>query len=171
MKCWSAGGPTAEFLIKLAHLSQTLILPCKLQALPTAVVEPPIVGLLADAAALLAAIECFGRILAPMAVTAADLSIKGTPDYARAGDTLSLRMPLNIRHAGQSTEEVAVSLGVIDRVTIVKAGLESPGIEPQALVPVLAPDSARRSLVVSLHISPTASTGARVVISTFKLAG
>lgn len=47
----------------------------QLLALPTGVVEPPVVGLVVDDSALLANTAAFGRIIAPSAVTAADLAL------------------------------------------------------------------------------------------------
>ena len=48
-----------------------------LLALPTAVVEPPSIRIVADEAALLAGAAVFGRVVAPRAITAADLNSRG----------------------------------------------------------------------------------------------
>ena len=69
-------------------------------------VEPPLVGLLADAAALLSSIVCFGRVLAPLAITASDLSLASVPKSVFPHNTLQLRLSLGARHAAQSAEEL-----------------------------------------------------------------
>lgn len=99
-------------------------------ALPTTSVEPPHIALLADEAALLATIAALGRLVAPCAVTAANLALEGVhwQSRVRAGGTVRLRLALQGTHlAAQSTEELEVSLGTAAAATHVEASLESRG--------------------------------------------
>lgn len=83
-----------------------------LLALPTTSIEPPHVGLVMDVSALIPEIAVFGRVVAPRAVTAADLALDATPNIARSGDPLLLRFVLlSAFHASLPTEELEVSLG------------------------------------------------------------
>lgn len=105
----------------------------RLQALPTHIVEPPLVGLVADTSALLDSVAGFGRVLAPLCVTAEDLSIESAYSSHYAGDVLLWRLTLGSRHAAQSTDEVEVSLVRLVAMTSVDASLEADGDEPQTL--------------------------------------
>jgi len=71
------------------------------------------VGLTMDTPALLASIAGFGRVVAPLGITAADVTLEGVPSHVRPGQTLQLRLALGARHAEQSTEELEVSLGAL----------------------------------------------------------
>ena len=142
-----------------------------LQALPTAVIEPPFVGLLADAPALLSSIADFGRVLAPLPITVADLSLEGVPSKVRPGGTLRLRLSLGARHAAQSAEELEVSLGRLAEMTRVDATQSSPGLEPQSLEATLASDAAQRCLHISLDVPLAASDDASVDIIVASVAG
>jgi len=82
-----------------------------LRALPTAPVEPPHVGLVMDASALLADIASLGSVMAPLAISASDVTLEDVPTHAWPGETLQLRLALGDRHAEQSTAELEVSLG------------------------------------------------------------
>ena len=132
----------------------------QLQTLSTAVVEPPYVGLLADAAALLSSIAGFGRVLAPLSITAADLSLEGMPSRVRLGNPLRLHLSLGTRHAAQCAEELEVSLCMLATATHVEATVEGSGVEPQTLQVALVPDAAQRCLLVSFLIkTPCAIPG------------
>jgi len=124
---WSAGDPRrASFRMQWRRLSDAELmsrhaeliarlegLEAQLRALPTAPVEPPHVGLTMDTPALLASIAGFGRIVAPLGISAADVTLEGVPSHVRPGQTLQLRLALGDRHAEQSTEELEVSLGAL----------------------------------------------------------
>ena len=142
----------------------------QLQALPTAVVEPPLVGLLADEPALLSSIAGFGRVLAPLPITADDFIVKGVPSCVRRGNTLYLCLALGARHAAQSAEELEVSLGRLVKDTRVESTLEGPGVE-QTLLASLAPHALRRCLRISLDVPSGASRDARVKMSVVSVAG
>jgi len=103
----------AELIARLEGLE------AQLRALPTAPVEPPHVGLTMDASALLASIAGFGRIVAPLGISAADVTLEGVPSHVRPGQTLQLRLALGARHAEQSTEELEVSLGALAAAVLV----------------------------------------------------
>ena len=143
----------------------------KLQTLPTAVVEPPLVGLLADAPALLSSIAGFGRVIAPLPVTASDLSLDYVPNRVRPGDTLRMRLSLGAHHAAQSAEELEVSLGRLAEMTRVDAIQSSPGLEPESLEVTLASDAAQRCLHISFHVPSYASNNASVDINVVSVAG
>ena len=137
----------------------------RLQALPTAVVEPPFVGLLADVPTLLSSILGFGRVLAPLSITAADLSLERTPRNVRPGVTTSLRLSLGSRHAAQCLEELAVSFELLGKCSCVEATLEEPGLVPQSLRANLRPNAEQRCLVAFFDIPPSASVSATVNFS------
>ena len=117
-------------------------------------VELPLpVGLLADAPALLSSIAVYGRVLEPLPITAAsNLSLEVVPSRVRPDGTMRLRLSLGARHADQSTEELEVSLAPVATTISTVASFEVPGAEPQALVPTISTDPARRCLYVSLVI-------------------
>ena len=142
----------------------------QIQALPTVTVEPPLMGLVADTTVLLAAFAGFGRLIAPLAVTAADLSLQDAPSFVRAGDTLHLRLVLGPRHASQSAEELSFSLGILETTTVVDAALSS-GIKSRALVASLAHDPTIRSLSISLPIPSSAYAYEYVVINSVEVSG
>ena len=143
----------------------------QLHALPPAVVEPPFVGLLGVATALLSSISSFGRVLAPIPITAADLSLEGVPERVRLGSTLHLCLTLGKRHADQSAEELDMSLVRLARATQVEASLEGPGVKPSPLQSVLAPDASNRCLAVCLEIptfsDPSATSFSAVAVTVF----
>ena len=143
----------------------------ELQRLPTAVVEPPFVGLLADTPALLSSIAGFGRVLAPLAITASDLSFVGVPKRMLPGNTLCLRLSLGARHEAQSAEELVVSLDRLAEAACVKAMLEGPDVEPQPLQTSFAPDIAQCCVIVSIDVHSTASSDASVNVIAVSVAG
>ena len=153
-------------------------LEAQLQSLPTAVVEPPSVGLLADTPALLASIAGFGRVLAPLPVTAADLSLEGVPSRVKPGGILLLKLSLSARHAAQSAEELEVSLGRLPqefRVDATVVVVEEPGrarVQPQWLQTTVAPDASQRCLIVSIEAcSPYVGGSASLHIGSMHVAG
>jgi len=78
-----------ELMTQHAGLASRLdALETQLRALPTAPVEPSHVGLTMDTPALLASIAGFGRIVAPLGITAADVTLEGVPSHVRPGQTL-----------------------------------------------------------------------------------
>lgn len=125
----------------------------RLPVLPTAVMEPTHMGLVTDEPALLAAIACFGRVVAPLPVTAADLSLHGAPhSRVYAGDDLCLRLSLDDRIASQSEVELQISLGQATKMTRVVAFLEVPGIGPHPLPGAVTADAANRCLIISVPV-------------------
>ena len=146
----------------------------QLEALSTAVVEPPFVGLLADSplAALLSSIAGFGRVLAPLPIAAADLRLNDVvPSSVRPGRTLRLRLSLGARHAAQSAEELEVSLGRLTTYSHVDVTLECPGMEPQQLQVTLTPDAVNRCVLVSFGIPRFCGGGANLCIRDIAVAG
>lgn len=144
----------------------------QLALLPTAVVEPPVVRLVADTSAMLTVIAGLGRVLAPLAAFALDLSIDAWPSFARPGGTVSLRLSLGARHAAQSLEEKSVVLERLESMLAVDASLEVPGgVEPRALHATAASDSALRALVLSIPVPASASAGASIGIGVITVAG
>ena len=143
----------------------------QLQRLPTAVLEPPRVGLLADAPALLSSIAGFGRVLAPMSIIAADLSLEGVPMNFRPGRKLRLRLSLGARHAAQTAEELEVSLGMLVKAMQVDVTLQGPEVEPQPLLASIAIDTSQQCVFVSLEVPTACALGARNVIASIAVAG
>lgn len=135
-----------------------------LQTLPTAVVEPPfvrVVNLELDRMCTYVftrgsysprtLIESVGRVVAPLAITAADLSV----EYGltvRQG-RIFLRLRLGARHTHQSAEEIDLSLN--EDATSVHASLTEPGSEPQPLKNgriFRDKSSAQRSILIHLDV-------------------
>ena len=162
----------ADLETQHATLSSRLVeVETHLQVLPTAVVEPPLVGLLADTPALLSNIGSLGRVLAPLSVTAANLILLDVPSSVRPGGTLHLHLSLGARHAAQSAEELEVSLGRLVEATQVDALLEGPGIVPQQLQVTFVHDTCQRCLRVSLGIPALSSRDSHVNVTALRIAG
>ena len=156
----------AELAMQHAALSSRLdAMDVLLQALPTAVVEPPRIALVDNADSLLPSIACFGRILVPLPVTVADLTLEGVPSSVRPGDFLKLRLSLGMRHAKQSTEELDDSLGMLVGATRIDATLEGPGVEPQSVSATLTADSAHHCLRIAIQVPVSVSGVASEFIS------
>lgn len=139
----------ADLMAQLPELTARLdAAEAQLLALPTAVVEPPYVGLVVDEQALLAGRASFGRIVAPSAITAADLELKGVPSFAYPGGVLSVRLvhPADL-HAPQSSEELEVSLGAAAYATVIEASLKSDSAAPQTLQVAASADVPGRCVV------------------------
>ena len=145
----------------------------QLMALPTAVVEPPVILVSADTAPAMAALTGVGRVLAPLAILAADVSFEGPPDgsYVRSGDTLKLRMSLSARYAEHSAEELVISLGRLEEGAVIDATLGKTGMMTQTLAATYHVDVALRSLFVHLPIPATALFGDSVLVRIVSVAG
>jgi len=115
------------------------------------------------ASALLASIAGFGRVVAPVCITAADVTLEGLPSHVRPGQTLQLRLALGARHADQSTEELEVSLGALAAATRCAAtrsagtdilaqisALLTPSPTMRCLASVLCPATVRPAVLMSL---------------------
>ena len=142
----------------------------QLHALPTDVVEPPIVGLLVDAATLLSSIAGFGHVLAPLSITSGDLTAEGVPTRVRPGTSQDLRLSLGARHASQSAEELEFSLGRLARVSRVEVALDNPNGDYQSLQVTLAPDTVRRGLRVTFTV-PLSACESSLRIGSIDVAG
>ena len=95
----------------------------QLQTLPAAVVEPPFVGLIADATSLLSSIVNFGRVIAPLPVSLG-VRLEPAPSSVRLGASLRLRLSVGDLHAAESAEELEVSLGKLAAATCIEASVE-----------------------------------------------
>ena len=138
----------------------------QLHALPTDVVDIPIVGLLADAATLLSSIAGFGHVIAPLPLTSAALTVEGVPARVRPGTMLHLRLSLDPRHAAQSVGDLKASIGRLMVVTQVDATLHGGEGDMLPLQATLAPDSAHHCLRVSLEI-PISAVGMSLEFAIF----
>ena len=164
--------PDADLALQYASLLSRLDdMEALLQALPIAVVEPPVVGLQIDASALLLSIAGFGSVLAPLSITAADLSLNDLPSRVRPGDTIFLRLSLGARHAAQSDDELEVSLGWLAGATNVEATVEGPGVNPRPLQASFLPDEALRSLLVCIEVPPAVLYGTTINVAAVSVAG
>lgn len=158
--------PDTALEAQYASLSSDLDeMEAQLKALPTSVIETPLVGLLADAPLLLTRITSFGHVLAPLSVTAADLTITATSSDTRVSDTLRLRLSLGARHTEQCAEELELLLGFLIGATSAEAILHGCGVDAQSLRVVLAPDAAQRCLVFSAVLPRSFSDGAPLSVA------
>jgi len=114
--------------------------------------EPPHVGLTMDTPALLASIARFGRIIAPLGITAADVTLEGVPSHVRPGQTLQLRLALGARHAEQSTEELEVSLGALAAASRCEVTLCSGTDTSAQMAALLIPSPTTRCVQVSMAV-------------------
>ena len=91
----------AKFTSRLDAAEAELLL------LPMAVVDPPIVALTASTSGVLAAITGCIRVIAPLSITAADVTHIVAPEttHVRPGATMELRLSLGDRHASQSDDD------------------------------------------------------------------
>jgi hypothetical protein len=134
-----------------------------LLALPTAVIEQPHVELILDEAAMLAGATEFGRVVAPLAVTAADLALEGASGYSHPGGSHILRLVLQSDAlVSQSAEELAVSLGAAAAATHVVATLEAEGAAPQPLRANVSADVPQCSVRIAFAVPATAPIGSLV---------
>lgn len=144
----------------------------QLLALPTSVVEPPCVKLVIDKSALLAGAAVFGRVLAPRAVTAANLTLESARRHAYPGCTLCLRLVLQgAHHAFQSGEEPGVSLGAAAAATYVESSIVNEGCAVQPLQVDAIPDILNRGIAVRIAIPVTAPVGSSVCFSPLTVFG
>ena len=152
----------AELVAQHAVLSARLdAAEAQLLALPTTSVEPPYVGLVMDASSLLPGITVFGRVIAPRAVTAADLALDVAPNIARSGDPLLLRFVLfSAFYASLSTEELEVSMGAAAAAMRVDAALKVKGAASHRLPATISVDVCNRCMIISFAIPLDAAAGA-----------
>ena len=124
-------------------------------ALPTAVIEHPMVSLRTDIPGLLSNIACFGRVFAPLSVTAADLSLvsEGIPLRLQAGGTLRLRLSLGARHANQCPDELEASLSKLIGVCRLSITLQPEVAAANADVTFSHDIIHRTSLLISVSTS------------------
>ena len=142
----------------------------QLHALPTTVMEPPLVGLSADTAALLPSITCFGRVLAPLPIMGSDLILEAIPSSVQPGDTLRLHLCVGARHASQSVEELNTSLGRLADTSVMVVTLESHGAEGRPLVMTAGHNSGRHCLYLELGV-PVVDEGFYVHVWSMSVAG
>ena len=144
----------------------------QLLALPTTVVEIPHVGVAVDSAALLAGAAVFGRVVAPLAITAADLTLEGAPHHTWPGDTVRLYLVLHsAAHAAQTAEELAVSLGAAAAATHVEATLKAEGAAPQPLQADVSADNPKRCIIISIGVPLDAPVGSSVCFGPLTMSG
>jgi hypothetical protein len=142
----------------------------QLRALATAVVEPPFLSIVSCLPALLEQIASYGAMAAPLAVTAADLTLTGLPPYALRGGPLRFQLALGDRHAGQSPEELETSLGHAVRSLRVEASLFVDGLSSQPLPAQVSSFPLSRRIDVS-HPLSEGLTGGAVSVSTIVCSG
>jgi hypothetical protein len=169
----SASLDDAELEAQLIKLTGRLdAADAQLLALPTTVVEPPHVGLVVEETAALAAVLALGRVIAPRAVTAADLTLEVASSYARPGDTLQLRVALqSAHHTSQSDEELEISLGAAAAATHVEATLKAEGGATQPLKADVSTDVSGRCVKISISIPSDALVGSLVCFGPLTVSG
>lgn len=142
----------------------------QLLALPTTVVEPPLVEQVVDWPALLAGAAAFGRVVAPRAITAADLAVEWAACNAYPGGTLRLSLALQGPHS-QSAEELDAALGAAAAATLVEASLEAPSAVPQPLRVDVSADALGRCVAISIGIPASTPTGLSVCFGALTVSG
>lgn len=156
-----------ELVIRYAELTSRLdAAEAQFLALPTNVIEIPLVRLQIDAPALLAG---FGRVLSPQAITAADLFVVDPPDV-HPGCAVRLRLALQgAKYATQSAEELGMSLAATAAVTHVDASLTGvPSQQPEISVVADVPG---RCLVICFSVPRDTPVGASVSFGPVTVSG
>jgi hypothetical protein len=166
----------SEIVARHAELTARLdAADAQLLALPTTVIEPPYVGIVIDEAALLAgAVVCvdYGRVIAPRAISAADLTFERVPIYANPGCTLRLRLVVqSALFSTQSIEELEVSLGAAAAAIHIEASLEAEGTAPRSLKADVSADIPGHYLNISILVPSDAPDGSSVCIGPLTVSG
>lgn len=164
----------AELVLRHAELRARIdAADAQLLTLPTTIVEPPYVGLTLDTSALLAGIAVVGRVVAPRAVTAADLNLEDSPCRTWPGGTVDIFLTLKgAQHASQSAEELEVSLFAVAKATNVEVSHEALGVAPQPLVTEnTSADISGRCVIVSIAVPAAAPVGSSVCIHAVTVSG
>jgi hypothetical protein len=144
----------------------------QLLALSTSVVEPPYVGVVVDEAALLAGAAVFGRVVAPLAITAADVTLKSTPSHAYTGCPLLFRLVIEgSLRASQSAEELEVSLGAAAAATHIEATLKAEGAVLQPLRADISADVPGCCVVISIGVPLDTPVGSSVCFGPLTVSG
>ena len=144
----------------------------QLLALPTSVVEPPYVGVVIDDDALLAGAAVFGRVVAPLAITAADLTLEGAPSHAYPGCALLFRLVVQgAPLASQSDDELEVSLGAAAAATHVDASLVTGSALPQPMQAEVNADVPGRYVTISIGVPLDAPVGSSVCFGPLTVSG
>ena len=117
---------------------------------PSATLEPANVGVVLDVRALLGDLALFGRILAPRAIAAAEISVVCLVS-TRAGIALQIHLALDAAHAAQSPEELSECLSASASAIEIEALLCGPeGGRRFALHVDIVPDFPGSGFIVSL---------------------
>ena len=95
----------------------------------------------------------------------------GMPNHVLPGHTLSVPLSLGTRHAGQSVEELELSLGQLAGSTLVEVSLEEPGVGVQPLYASVTVDVERGCLAVVFTVPAGASAAAHMVLTAIVVAG
>jgi hypothetical protein len=144
----------------------------QLLELPTTIVEPPYVGLIVDETTLLADVIALGRVVAPRAITAADLALDSAAPLAHPGDILKLRVALQgALHASQFSEELEVSLVAAAAATHFVATLKAEGAAPLPLQADVSTDVPGRCVCISIRVPESAPVGSSVCFGPLTVSG
>ena len=146
-------------------------LEAQMQALPTAVVEPPFVGVSSDTTQLLPIFAGFGRVHATPRLTTESFCLKVVPSSTRMRDSLHLRVFLGANHSSLSAAESEYLFSMLAVSTNVEALLEGPAVEPRVLQATWTPDTAQRCMNIYFCIPPSFFGGAFIRVSTVHMAG
>lgn len=144
----------------------------QLLILPTAVVDPPFVGLVVGELALLAGNAIIGRVVAPRAIPAAELAIECASSCALRGCNLLIRLVMKSAHsASQPAEELKVALEFVAAATHVKASLAIEGVAPEPVRTDVSADLLGRCIVISTVVPATAPVGSSVCFGPLVVSG
>lgn len=164
--------PDDEFYSQhAALLSRVGAMESQLRLLPTVVVSPSLVRLLADAGPVVSSIESFGRMLSPVTVKPVDLHLERVPCGVRSGDSLCLRLTWGTRITMQPAEELEASLGRLVETTNVEASVCGPLVELESLQSTCVADAAQHCLLVSFEIPGSSPCGSSVYVNAVRIAG
>lgn len=140
--------------------------------LPTAVIEIPHVGLVVDETMLMSGAMGFGRVVAPRAIIASDLTLECTPFYALPGVTQNCRLVLqNMQRISQSEEELAIALSAAATALHIEVTLKAVGSVPQQLQAAVSVDAPGRCIVIAITPPDSVSVGSCVCFDSLALAG
>ena len=141
----------------------------QLSALSIIPVEVLFIGLAVDTPALLSQSSGFGRVIAPRAITAADLSLLDPPCKVLPGRTLQLRLILGDSHAARPIEELGLALGFAAAAMRGTAELDTSQHDPMNVS--FAVNITTRAIDVNVDIPHTAPVCSKVCVDVLTLGG
>jgi len=157
-----------DIVARYAELTARLdVLDAQLRALPTSPAKLTTMGLIVDSAALLASISSLGRVVAPLIISASDVTLEGVPRRVRHGQTLHLTLTLGNRYTDQTTEGLEVSLTALAAATRCNVSLCSASNVSCGLQADFTARPASRCLSIDVRVPLDAPHGSRLALQVF----